>query len=188
VSLRKCPDCGNDVSSSAPACPHCGRPRKKSGLTIEIVGGLSLGAICVVIWALNSVSHDEAVRDSVAPPVPRETIVARSYRQLDSGLTAFVGYNRTLHIIRIENRDTFPWSDCLLSLNSHGLSGYELAVETIKPGLTDAALLQSAGFSDPDGNRFDTSTEEVATLDLDCETPEGRRVYGGKFAAEVARR
>jgi uncharacterized protein (UPF0212 family) len=188
VSLRKCPDCGNDVSSSAPACPHCGRPRKKSGLTIEIVGGLSLAAICVVIRALNSVSHDEATRDSVAPTGPRETLVARPYRQLDSGLTAFVGYNRTLHVFRIENRDTFPWTDCQLSLNSHGLSGYELAVETIKPGLTDAALLQSAGFSDPDGNRFDTSTDQVATLDLDCETPLGRRLYWGKFATEIARR
>jgi hypothetical protein len=188
VSLRKCRDCGNDVSSSAPACPHCGRPRKKSGLAIEIAGGLCLAGICLVIWALNSVSHDEAARESVAPTVPRETIVARPYRQLDSGLTAFVGYNHTLHVIRIENRDTFPWTDCLLSLNSHGLSGYELAVETIKPGLTDAALLQSAGFSDPEGKRFDTSTAQVSTLDLDCETPQGRRVYGGKFATEIAYR
>ena len=188
MSLRKCLDCGKDVSSSAPACPHCGRPRKKSGLTVEIVGGLSLGAICVIIWALNSVAHDEAAREGPAPTVPRGTIVARPYRQLDSGLTAFVGYNRTLHVFRIENRDTFPWTDCLLSLNSHGLSGYELAVETIEPGLTDAALLQSAGFSDPDGKRFDTSTDPVATLDLDCETPQGRRVYAGKFATEVTRR
>lgn len=188
MSLRKCLDCGNDVSSSAPACPHCGRPRKKSGLTIEIVGCLSLGAICMIIWALNSVSHDEAARDSVAPTDPRGTIVARPYPQLDSGLTAFAGYNRTLHVFRIENRDTFPWTDCLLSLNSHGLSGYELAVETIKPGLTDAALLESAGFSDPDGKRFDTSTDQVATLDLDCETPQGRRVYRGRFATEIARR
>ena len=188
MSLHKCPDCGNDVSSSARACPRCGRPRKKPGATNEIVGGLSLGAICIVIWALNSASHDEAARDSVAPAVPRGTIVARPYRQLDSGLTAFVGYNRTLHLFRIENRDTFPWTDCLLGLNSHGLSGYELAVETIKPGLTDAALIQSAGFSDPVGKRFDTSTDQVATLDFDCQTPQGRRVYGGKFGTEIAGR
>ena len=157
-------------------------------MTIEIVGCLSLGAICMIMWALNSVSHDEAARDSVAPTDPRGTIVARPHPRLASELTAFAGYNRTLHVFRIENRDAFPWTDCLVSLNSHGLSGYELAVETIKPGLTDAALLESAGFSDPEGKRFDTSTDQVATLDLDCETPQGRRVYRGKFDTEIARR
>jgi len=26
MSLVKCPDCGNDLSTSATACPRCGRP------------------------------------------------------------------------------------------------------------------------------------------------------------------
>jgi membrane protein YdbS with pleckstrin-like domain len=26
MALTTCPDCGRDVSTSAPACPHCGRP------------------------------------------------------------------------------------------------------------------------------------------------------------------
>jgi len=26
MGLMKCPDCGKDVSTSAPACPHCGKP------------------------------------------------------------------------------------------------------------------------------------------------------------------
>ena len=26
MALTTCPDCGREVSSSAPACPHCGRP------------------------------------------------------------------------------------------------------------------------------------------------------------------
>ena len=48
-------------------------------------------------------------------------------------------------------------------------------------------LYSSRGY--PDGTRFDTSTDQVVTLDLDCETPQGRRVYGGKFATtEIARR
>lgn len=28
MSLKTCRDCGNQVSSEAPACPNCGRPRK----------------------------------------------------------------------------------------------------------------------------------------------------------------
>ncbi len=26
MSLIKCPDCGNNVSTREPSCPHCGRP------------------------------------------------------------------------------------------------------------------------------------------------------------------
>src|SRR3954466_8808414 len=31
MALIKCSDCGNDVSTEAAACPHCGRPVKTSG-------------------------------------------------------------------------------------------------------------------------------------------------------------
>ena len=27
MPLVKCPDCGNNISPSAPSCPHCGRPQ-----------------------------------------------------------------------------------------------------------------------------------------------------------------
>lgn len=30
MALIKCPACGKDVSSNAPACPHCGEPIKSS--------------------------------------------------------------------------------------------------------------------------------------------------------------
>ena len=183
MSLRKCPDCYKDVSSSAPSCPHCGRPRTKSHLAIEIVGGLSIAFVCLVALAWTSGSQDDAANDTVASSTPPETAIARPY-QLERSLSAFIGYNGTLHIFRVENRDTFPWTSCQFSLNSHGISGYELQVESIEPGLTEAALLQSAEFADPDGKRFDPSTDQVATLDLDCETTHGHLHYRGKFGRE----
>ena len=33
MSLIKCPECGKEVSSSAPTCPHCGYPLKKTTST-----------------------------------------------------------------------------------------------------------------------------------------------------------
>lgn len=30
MALIKCPECGNDVSTSTDTCPHCGFPFKKS--------------------------------------------------------------------------------------------------------------------------------------------------------------
>jgi len=183
VSLRKCPDCCKDVSSSAPSCPHCGRPRKKSHLLIEVAGGLSIAFLCVVALTWHSGPGDDAATGTVAASTSPETAIARPY-QLERSLSAFIGYNRTLHIFRVENRDTFPWTSCQFSLNSHGISGYELQVESIEPGLTEAALLHSAEFADPDGKRFDPSTDEVATLDLDCETTDGRLYYRGKFGLD----
>ena len=180
MSLRKCPDCYHDVSSSAPSCPHCGRSCEKSHLSIEIVGGLTIAFICMVALAWHSGSGDDEVSAAVPSSTPPETVVARPY-QLEQSLSALIGYNRKLHIFRVENRDTFPWANCQLSLNSHGISGYDLQVESIKPGLTDAALIQSTEFSDSDGNKFDPSTDRVATLDLDCETTHGHLYYKSRF-------
>jgi hypothetical protein len=78
-------------------------------------------------------------------------------------------------------RDFFEGEAFACGMNSHGVSGYDLEVESISPGLTDAALLQSTEFVDAEGKKFDPTTNQVATLDLDCETPDGRRYYRGKF-------
>jgi hypothetical protein len=152
-------------------------------LSIEIVGGLTIAFICMVALAWHSGSGDDEVSAAVPSSTPPETVVARPY-QLEQSLSALIGYNRKLHIFRVENRDTFPWTNCQLSLNSHGISGYDLQVESIKPGLTDAALIQSAEFSDSDGNKFDPSTDRVATLDLDCETTRGHLYYRSKFGPD----
>jgi hypothetical protein len=166
--------------ASASVCPHCGRPSKKSRLPLEIAAGTAVAIICVVSLGLWSGTREDAPRE-IAPAKVSETVIAHSYRMLERGLTAAIGYNRSLHVFRIENRDTFPWTGCLLSLNSQGISSLKLEVDTIKAGLTEAVLLQSTEFVDNDGKRFDPTTSDVTRLDLDCETPDGHRYYGGEF-------
>jgi hypothetical protein len=184
VSLRKCPDCGKGVSSSARACPQCGRPSKKTRLPIELVGGLGFAVICLVALSWPSTWQDDTANANVTPQAPRKTVIARPYHHLEQSLNASIGYNRTLYLFRVENRDAFPWTNCQVSLNSSGISGYELEVKSINPGLTDAALLQSSEFIDADGQKFDPSTNPVATLDLDCESPHGHLYYGGRFGTQ----
>jgi hypothetical protein len=169
------------ISSSAPTCPHCGRPSKRSRLPIEIAAGLGLGILCIAALAWQSGWDDKVARSGAESAAHPETAIARPSRQLTQSLDAFIGYNRTLYLFRVENRDAFPWTHCALSLNSHGISGHDLEVESIKPGLTEAALLPSAAFVDAGGKKFDATTTQVATLDLDCETPDGPRYYRGKF-------
>ena len=180
MSLRKCPDCGQDVSSAALACPHCGRPNRRSSSPIELSGILIIAVVCaaVLLWRLSSQYQAPSDAARVLPP---ETTVAQPARP-GAGLTATVGYNRTLFNLRVENGDPFAWTGCQLSLNAQGVSsGYTREVETIRPGLTEAALLASGEFADADGRRFDPAAQEVATLDIACETPHGRRSYAGKF-------
>ena len=71
----------------------------------------------------------------------------------------------------------------LFRSNSHGISSLKLEVDTVKSGLTEAVLIQSTEFVDGDGKKFDPTTSDVARLDLDCETPHGRRYYGGEFGS-----
>lgn len=182
MSLRKCPDCGQDVSSAALACPHCGRPNRRGSSPIELSGILIIAIVCAaaLIWRLSS---QYQAPSEAARPMPPETAIAQP-THAGAALTATVGYNRKLLLFRVENGDRFPWTACQLSINVQGVSsGYTREVEAIRPGITEAALLPSAEFVDGDGRRFDPATQQVATLDIACETPRGRRSYGGRFQA-----
>ena len=181
MSLRKCPDCGQDVSSTALACPHCGRPNRRSSSPVELSGILVIAVVCAgaLLWRLSSRSPAAPVERAQA--ISPETLIAQPSRE-GSRLAATVGYNRKLSLFRVQNGDSFAWSSCQLSINAQGVSaGYVRDVESIVPGITAAALLASAEFVDGDGHRFDPATEQVATLDIACDTPQGRRSFGGKF-------
>lgn len=180
MSLRKCPDCGHDVSSAATACPHCGRPNRRSSSPVELSGILILAVVCAgaLIWRLSS--RYEAAGEPARAMAPATTI-AQPDRD-HGGLAVSVGYNRKLFLLRVQNGDSFDWTDCQLSINAQGVSsGYMRDVAVIKRGITEAALLASAEFADAEGRKFDPAAEEVTKLDIGCQTPQGHRSYTGRF-------
>jgi hypothetical protein len=114
------------------------------------------------------------------PPSPPAS--AQPAQRTDRGLSAEIGYNATLLLFRIENRDTFAWSDCQFNLNAQGTDrGYTQKVASVKPGLTEAAQLRVGDFTDAAGAKFDAAGHKVKTLDFGCDTPQGRLYYGGQF-------
>lgn len=180
MSLRKCPDCGHDVSSAATACPHCGRPNRRSSSPVELSGILIIAVVCAaaLIWRLSS--RYQASGEPARAAAPQTTIAQPT--RAGTGLAATIGYNRPLSLFRVENHDSFAWSSCQLSINAQGVSsGYTREVAVIRPGITEAALLASAEFLDADGRKFDPATQQVATLDIACQTPQGPRSYTGRF-------
>ena len=185
MSLRKCPDCGLDVSSAAAACPHCGRPLRRSSSRVGLSGILVIAVLGagVLLWRLSSQLEEPPEKAQTTAP---ETSIAQPSRT-DEGLTATIGYNRKLLMLRIQNADSFVWTGCQLAINAQGVSsGYTHEVEEIRPGITDAVLLASAEFVDGEGHSFEPARQQLATLDVSCETPNGRRSYGGKFQATEA--
>ena len=179
MSLRKCPECGQDVSSAAIACPHCGRPSRTGSSAIGLSVIVAILAVCAgaLIWSLSSRQEAPGGPARAFPPA---TTIAQPAR--GGGLAATVGYNRRLFLLRVQNGDSFPWSNCELSINAQGISsGYTHPVETIRPGITEAAMVASAEFVDGEGHSFDPATQQVATLDVACETAQGHRSYQGKF-------
>jgi hypothetical protein len=50
VSLTKCKECGQQISSKAEKCPHCGKPHSQSG---TIIGGIVwLAVVVLIIYSL----------------------------------------------------------------------------------------------------------------------------------------
>jgi hypothetical protein len=131
-----------------------------------------------LIWYLSS--RHEPPRAPARALSPATTIAQPTAG--GGGLSATVGYNRELLLLRVENRDSFDWSNCELSFNAQGISsGYTHRVEILRPGITAAAIIAGAEFVDADGHRLDPATQPPATLDIACETPQGPRSYQGKF-------
>lgn len=62
--LTKCSACGGQVSTSAPACPHCGHVRTGNTAALKLLG--AIGVVVFVVVAIWSVDNDTST--SSPPP------------------------------------------------------------------------------------------------------------------------
>jgi hypothetical protein len=74
MPLVKCPDCGNDISPSAPSCPHCGRPQSAAAAPKQKVsheGLQGFGALVIIgaiVWGIYAATkNDDHASSSSAP-------------------------------------------------------------------------------------------------------------------------
>lgn len=172
MALIQCPDCKQDVSDAAPACPRCGRPiaarpvpagpplqfqppPKKSNFAA--IGCLTIVVLGVI--ALMSVGSSGSSGSRSAP----STV----------DLNASVRFTGTQ--VHITNGDTFAWSECKVEINdkfNHQL-GEVAAGATAQVG----ALL----FADDDGMRFNPFQYAAKEIFIVCQTPRGRGYYTGAW-------
>lgn len=73
MALKKCKECGTEISSKADTCPHCGAPQKRKHTSL--LAWLVLGGIIVAVYnGLTPGSHTTtpAAPAKPAPPSPLE--------------------------------------------------------------------------------------------------------------------
>lgn len=73
MAMTKCRECKKEVSSEAPACPHCGvkNPGRSDGLSATAIGCLAIlgfGALVLVIGVLADGTGNESGSRSASPP------------------------------------------------------------------------------------------------------------------------
>jgi hypothetical protein len=106
MPLVKCPDCGKEISSSAPSCPHCGRPNTaprpptKKGMSPErlTLTVLIIIAVCVIAVAEKNDNKSPAsstTTHSAAPPVetPDQAAARVKRDQLFMNVIRMSGHN-----------------------------------------------------------------------------------------------
>jgi DNA-directed RNA polymerase subunit RPC12/RpoP len=68
MALMKCSECGNDVSSEAKSCPHCGAKVKKPKAPMSLVKKLGILAAVLFVWSVvRQASQDEERRAARTP-------------------------------------------------------------------------------------------------------------------------
>lgn len=72
MALKKCRECGSEVSTKAKACPHCGavKPVSRNSLLVMVI------AVALLVWFIGDKAGDRRSTYSVTPPQPSPKAVA----------------------------------------------------------------------------------------------------------------
>jgi len=81
--------------------------------------------------------------------------------------------------LRVSNIDGFFWTNCRIDLNAHGFShGYSLTI----PKIGDPIYLDVREFATSSGERFNPFELKLLSVDIACDTPNGRELFSGQMA------
>lgn len=114
MGLRKCPDCGTEVSTEAPACPKCARPNAKDGAAKPSKAGGVVGLILVIGVAVVIFSHSGGGTSATSSstdvaPVDLNSAAALDQRY-DSDATVYCGTGADDYLRSIAKYD-FKWDE-----------------------------------------------------------------------------
>jgi len=176
MALISCPECKNEISSEAEACPKCGYSQKKHADTKQNVG---CGTGCLVVVILSvivlivvSLSNDSGSSSSSGSGGSRSS----SSSSYTVDLNAKVTYPGSQFVI--QNNDSFDWTNVELGVNSKTFSsGYTLKIRRMSAGET--YTVGAMQFAKSGGERFNPLTHKPRKFSIWCDTPRGKGSYHG---------
>lgn len=119
MALKKCDDCGQELSSAAKACPHCGRPVKKpTSLLTWCIGAVML---YVIISAIMDSSDVGTPSPAAQARSARETALAATQLHVSSWHRG--GFENVLLVdFEITNGNPQPVKDLKVTCTAFGKS------------------------------------------------------------------
>lgn len=165
MALINCKECGKEVSSSAPVCPHCGKQQSPEGMSKGQGCGL-IAVVCIVgLIALSYCGNHPSTEDKkAAPPELKGTV------QIRDGVE-----------FRVSNDNDFDWKDCSFAVNYKlfGTDGYTGTIGTIAAQSTGS--IEAASLALDTGERFNPITHRANNAYMRCDVPNGKNSIGWEF-------
>lgn len=168
MALKKCKDCGSEVSKKAKSCPKCGSPQKPSTSKFTwVVGGLF--AIVVLNMVFSSGGDHEASTTTTTttkterPPAAYKAVTLEN---VSFSLESNVFLLNTL----VKNDNQFPVGDILVRCTTYGqtntaLSRLDYTVRQIVAAGESLELSQlNMGFADSQSSRASCRVVAVNTV------------------------
>ena len=179
MTLINCPECNNEISSKAEACPKCGYSQKKRTDKKQGVG-CGTGCLVVIIFfiivgIIGSLSDDSGSSSSSSGSGG-----SRSSSSSSSivDLNASVSFSGSQFVI--VNNDSFDWTNVKLEINPKTFSsGYVLKTDRMSAGET--YTVGAMQFAKSDGEKFNPFTHKALKFSIWCDTPKGNGSYYGSW-------
>ncbi|PIR00871.1 MAG: hypothetical protein COV66_03315 [Nitrospinae bacterium CG11_big_fil_rev_8_21_14_0_20_45_15] len=111
MSLKKCYDCGQQVSTKAKACPNCGAPVKVSGYLPLLV---FVGILFPLFYYVLSKDNQKSIKQFISFPgesAPKEESPSDESYEPEWNTEFNVGISKTLASHRLPNCGEYTWKE-----------------------------------------------------------------------------
>lgn len=164
--MKKCPDCGKDVSKSAKVCPNCGKKLKKP-IVLYVV--LAIIALCIIGGVISSNQEKNRKKDFAQNEIATYKDVEYSITKVErtQGSNEYLkpkdGYEYVIITLSINNKSSEKISYNALDWKIVTSDGSEDTMSSISVADTDTNL--SSGDLNAGGTKVGTVSCEVPKND-----------------------
>lgn len=127
MALKKCKECGTEISSKATVCPHCGAPQKKKSRLLGMAVLIIVAVVIITAMSVQSPTTGNKPTSSAPPPPPSPTAVALAKVTLKyTWHSGGFGHVMVMRNVIIKNGSQYAFKDPLIRCTMYAQSGTAL--------------------------------------------------------------